>query len=222
MHNAQAQVFSSGRVVSTDPPTTTTLGTRICRTSSMWLRRSLKSVFPDLFATLAVPKAEELVATPYRHGSKEQAEAFFLGGMTQAMHRLAEQSHPAFPVSIYYAFKQSETESSEGTASTGWGDLSGCGAARWLWRKRNLADAHRAVQSHDRNGNQRARIKHCAGMSSTPDGRDDRIAARVPVRAKAHSPAGARRATARQHRPVDLAQASIGPGMAVFTNTKQS
>jgi len=50
-----------------------------------------------------VPKAEELVATAYRHGSKEKAEAFFLDGMTRAMHRLAEQAHPAFPVTIYYA-----------------------------------------------------------------------------------------------------------------------
>ena len=57
----------------------------------------LSRSFPDLFATLAVPKAEELVATPYRHGGKDKAEAFFLEGMTQAMHSLAEQAHPAFP-----------------------------------------------------------------------------------------------------------------------------
>ena len=57
-----------------------------------------------------MPKAEELVATPYRHGGKEKAETFFLDGMTQAMHRLAEQAHPAFPVTIYYAFKQSESD----------------------------------------------------------------------------------------------------------------
>jgi putative DNA methylase len=69
---------------------------------------------------MAVPKAEELVATPYRHGGKEKAEAFFLDGMTQAMHRLAKQVHPAFPVTIYYAFKQAETDGSDGTASTGW------------------------------------------------------------------------------------------------------
>ena len=69
-----------------------------------------EACFPDLFATLAVPKAEELVATPYRHGSKDKAETFFLDGMTQAMHRLAEQAHPAFPVTIYYAFKQSESD----------------------------------------------------------------------------------------------------------------
>jgi putative DNA methylase len=60
------------------------------------------------------------VATPYRHGGKEKAEAFFLEGMTQAMHWLAERAHPAFPVTIYYAFKQSESDGVDGTADTGW------------------------------------------------------------------------------------------------------
>ena len=110
-----------GKVVSTDPPYYDNIGyADLSDFFYVWLRRSLKPVFPDLFATLAVPKAEELVATPYRHGSKEKAESFFLDGMTQAMHRLAEQAHPAFPVTIYYAFKQSESESADGTASTGW------------------------------------------------------------------------------------------------------
>lgn len=58
---------------------------------------------------MAVPKAEELVATPYRHGSKAEAERFFLDGMTKALRRLADQTHPAFPVTIYYAFNQRET-----------------------------------------------------------------------------------------------------------------
>lgn len=78
------------------------------------------TIFPELFATVAVPKAEELVATPYRHGNKEKAEAFFLHGMTSAIRRLSEHAHPAFPVTIYYAFKQSESDHAEGTASTGW------------------------------------------------------------------------------------------------------
>src|SRR5690606_3528721 len=86
----------------------------------VWLRRSLRGAFPQLFATMAVPKAEELVATPYRHGGVEEAEVFFLDGMTKAMHNLAELGHPSFPVSIYYAFKQPESENDEGTASTGW------------------------------------------------------------------------------------------------------
>ena len=80
-----------GKVVSTDPPYYDNIGyADLSDFFYVWLRRSMRPVFPDLFATLAVPKAEELVATPYRHGSKEKAEAFFLDGMTQAMHRLAE------------------------------------------------------------------------------------------------------------------------------------
>jgi putative DNA methylase len=73
-----------------------------------------------LFRTIAVPKAEELVATPYRHGSKENAEAFFVTGMTSAMRGLAEQAHPSAPITIYYAFKQAETKGEAGTSSTGW------------------------------------------------------------------------------------------------------
>ncbi|MCS6883704.1 MAG: hypothetical protein NZU74_20475, partial [Chloroflexaceae bacterium] len=88
----------------------------------VWLRRTLREVFPDLFATVAVPKAEELIASPYRHGGKQQAERFFLNGMTQALSRLAEQAHPAFPVTIYYAYKQQEIEANHAhaPASTGW------------------------------------------------------------------------------------------------------
>ena len=67
-----------------------------------------------------MPKAEELVAAPYRHGSKEAAETFFLNGMTSALRRLWEQAHPGFPVTIYYAFKQSERTGNAGTVGTGW------------------------------------------------------------------------------------------------------
>ncbi|MDQ2761964.1 MAG: hypothetical protein M3Y22_00185, partial [Pseudomonadota bacterium] len=119
--DAGTQTISGDRVVSTDPPYYDNIGyADLSDFFYVWLRRSLRPVFPDLFATLAVPKAEELVATPYRHGSKEQAETFFLEGMTRAMHRLAMQTHPAFPVSIYYAFKQAESDGSDGTTNTGW------------------------------------------------------------------------------------------------------
>ena len=112
---------STAKVVSTDPPYYDNIGyADLSDFFYVWLRRSLRPVFPDLFATLAVPKAEELVATPYRHGNKEKAETFFLAGMGQAMRRLAEQTHPGFPVTIYYAFKQSEKKGDEGTSSTGW------------------------------------------------------------------------------------------------------
>lgn len=119
--DAQNQTISSAKVVSTDPPYYDNIGyADLSDFFYVWLRKSLKSIFPGLYATVAVPKAEELVATPYRHGSKEKAEGFFLTGMTQAMHNLAERAHPAFPVTIYYAFKQSETKGEAGTSSTGW------------------------------------------------------------------------------------------------------
>lgn len=119
--DAQSQQISAGKVVSTDPPYYDNIGyADLSDFFYVWLRKSLKPIFPDLFATLAVPKAEELVATSYRHGGKEQAEAFFLDGMSRAMHNLAEKSHPAFPVTIYYAFKQAETQGEAGTHSTGW------------------------------------------------------------------------------------------------------
>jgi putative DNA methylase len=118
---AQNQNESFGKFISTDPPYYDNIGyADLSDFFYVWLRRSLRSVFPNLLATISVPKAEELVATPYRHGSKQKAEAFFLEGMTQAMHNLAVLAHPAAPITIYYAFKQSETETKEGTSSTGW------------------------------------------------------------------------------------------------------
>jgi putative DNA methylase len=111
----------TGKIVSTDPPYYDNIGyADLSDFFYVWLRPCLKSVYPDLFATLTVPKAEELVATLFRHGGKEEAEAFFLEGMTRAMHRLAEQAHPEPPITIYYAFKQSETDPDSRTSSTGW------------------------------------------------------------------------------------------------------
>jgi putative DNA methylase len=63
---------------------------------------------------------EELVAVPYRHGGKDSAEAFFLGGMTEAMRQITRYGHPAFPTTIYYAYKQSEADEQDGTRNTGW------------------------------------------------------------------------------------------------------
>ncbi len=119
--DAQSQIISSRKVISSDPPYYDNIGyADLSDFFYVWLRRSLRQIFSNLFATLAVPKAEELVATPYRHGSKEKAEQFFLSGMTEAMRKLVQQAHPAFPVTIYYAFKQSETKDDLGTSSTGW------------------------------------------------------------------------------------------------------
>ena len=118
--DAQTQSVSTNKVVSTDPPYYDNIGyADLSDFFYVWMRRSLRDLFPSLFSTMAVPKAEELVATPYRHGGVAEAEAFFLDGMTATMHNLAVRAHPAFPVTIYYAFKQSETNDA-GTSNAGW------------------------------------------------------------------------------------------------------
>ena len=119
--DAQTQIVSTGKFISTDPPYYDNIGYGgLSDFFYVWLRRTLRNTYPSLFSTISVPKAEELVATPYGHGSKNEAERYFLGGMTQAMKQLASAVHPEGPITIYYAFKQSETESQSGTASTGW------------------------------------------------------------------------------------------------------
>jgi len=119
--DASTQSITNGKVVSTDPPYYDNIGyADLSDFFYVWLRPALRPVFPKLLATMTVPKAEELVATPFRHGSKDKAEDFFLTGMTHAMTRLARLSHPAAPITIYYAFKQSETDNQSGTVSTGW------------------------------------------------------------------------------------------------------
>lgn len=118
--NAASNTITAGKVVSTDPPYYDNIGyADLSDFFYVWLRHAMRGVFPALFATMVVPKDDELVATPGRHGGKDAAELFFLEGMTQAMRRLAEQAHAAYPTTIYYAFKQAET-TELGTSSTGW------------------------------------------------------------------------------------------------------
>ena len=216
--DAATQLSSSSKIVSTDPPYYDNIGyADLSDFFYVWLRRSLKSVFPDLFATLAVPKAEELVATPYRHGSKEKAETFFLDGMTQAMHRLASQVHPGFPVTIYYAFKQSESDGDEGTTNTGWDTflaavieagfaISGTWPMRTEMKTRQIAMDTNALAS--------SIILVCRKRSADAPTATRRefvtaLKAELP-QALAHLQRG-------NIAPVDLAQAAIGPGMAVYT-----
>jgi putative DNA methylase len=216
--DAQSQELSRGAVVSTDPPYYDNIGyADLSDFFYIWLRHSLRPVFPQLFATLAVPKTEELVATPYRHGGKEKAEEFFLDGMTRAMHRLAEQAHPLFPVTIYYAFKQSETRSAEGTASTGWETfldaviragfgITGTWPIRTELSSRMIGSGTNALAS--------SIILVCRAHNATSASatRREFIAA-----LKSELPAALRHLQAGNIAPVDLAQAAIGPGMAVYT-----
>ena len=216
--DAQSQALSADGVVSTDPPYYDNIGyADLSDFFYVWLRKSLRPIFPDLFATLAVPKAEELVATPYRHESKEKAETFFLAGMGQAMQRLAEQSHPGFPVTIYYAFKQSEKKGDEGTSSTGWEtfldavieagfSVTGTWPMRTELGNRMISMGTNALAS--------SIVLVCRQRPSDAPLTTRRVfvaalKSELPV-ALAHLQRG-------NIAPVDLAQAAIGPGMAVYT-----
>ena len=113
--DASVQSLTKDKLVSTDPPYYDNIGySDLSDFFYVWLRRTLRNVLPNLFATLATPKVEELIASPHRHESKEHAEKYFLDGMTQAVKRLSEQAHSAFPVTIYYAFKQMEKKGETG------------------------------------------------------------------------------------------------------------
>lgn len=216
-HDAQT-VDVKERVVSVDPPYYDNISyADVSDFFYVWLRNSLKTIVPSLLSTLAVPKSEELVATPYRHGNKKNAEEFFLNGMTAAMHRLAEQSHANYPVTIYYAFKQAETEDLSGTASTGWEtfldaviqagfSITGTWPMRTERGSRSIGIGTNALAS--------SIILVCRQRFSNATTATRRefltaLKAELPD-ALAHLQAG-------NIAPVDLAQAAIGPGMAVFT-----
>ena len=215
--DAQTQSLSEYKVVSTDPP----YFDNICYADLsdffyIWMRRSLRPTMPDLFNTVATPKGEELIASPYRHGDKKKAEKFFLDGMTLAISRLAELSHPTFPVTIYYAFKQSETES-EGTASTGWETFLGAVikagfSLTGTWPMRTERD-----QGLKTGNNVLASsiLLVCRPLSS-----DAKITTRreFVARLKAELPLALVNLQRSNIAPVDLEQAAIGPGMAIFTS----
>ena len=216
--DAQVQTGSTEKLVSTDPPYYDNIGyADLSDFFYVWLRRSVKSVFPDLFTTVVVPKSEELVATPYRHDNKQKAEKFFLDGMKRAMRCLAEQVHPAMPVTVYYAFKQSEKKENGGIASTGWEiflsavvsagfTITGTWPIRTELANRPIGLGANALAS--------SIVLVCRKSSSDAPvaTRHEFIAALKTELPKA--------LTYMQHAniaPVDLAQASIGPGMAIYT-----
>ncbi len=209
--------MEQARVVSTDPPYYDNIAyADLSDYFYVWLRRSLGPVFPDLFATLTVPKAEELIAAPYRHGSKEKAEAFFLDGMTRAMHLQAQRAHPVFPVTIYYAFKQSESDREKGTASTGWDTFLDAviraGFAitgTWPMRTELIGNLKKQLGALASSIILVCRAREDDAPTAT---RREFVAA-----LKAELPVALANLQRGNIAPVDLAQAAIGPGMAVYT-----
>ncbi|WP_180737176.1 DUF1156 domain-containing protein [Pseudomonas aeruginosa] len=220
--DAQTQSVSRDKVISTDPPYYDNIPyADLSDFFYVWLRKSLRSIFPRLYSTLAVPKAEELVASVHRQGSRSDAERFFLDGMTTAMHNLAEQVHPAFPVTIYYAFKQAETKGEVGTHSTGWETflaavLKAGFALSGTWPMRTeLSNRLRGAESNALASSIVLVCRQRTADAPTISRREfiRELNATLPdalldmTRGGINSPVA----------PVDLSQAIIGPGMEVFS-----
>ncbi|MEQ8652019.1 MAG: DUF1156 domain-containing protein [Kiloniellales bacterium] len=219
-HDAQNVVIPRGSVISTDPPYYDNIGyADLSDYFYVWLRRNIRDVFPALSSTIAVPKTEELVATPYRQGGKQAAEAFFLDGMRIAVGNLARQSSSSYPSSIYYAFKQNEIER-EGISSTGWAtflqaimDAGYSIVSTWPLRTERPGRM-RAVES---NALANSVVLVCRKKEETAD----TITRAEFTRALKHElPPAIAELLAANVSPADMPQSAIGPGMGVFSRYK--
>ena len=220
--DAANQDVSTNKVISTDPPYYDNIGyADLSDFFYIWMRRSLKKIYPDLFSTIAVPKTEELIASSYRQGNSEKAENFFLEGMTQAMSNMANKSHPAFPVSIYYAFKQSETKEGS-TTSTGWVTfLEAVIRAGFLiggtWPARSEQSSR--INGVGSNALASSIVLVCRKRPSTAETmsrRDFQRQLREEMPNALEAMVGGETGQT-PIAPVDLAQAAIGPGMGIFS-----
>jgi putative DNA methylase len=217
-------------LISTDPPYYDNIGyADLSDFFYTWLRRSLRDVYPDLFGTLLTPKDRELIAAPYRFdSSKERAEQFFEEGLRAAFSRLHAAQAPGYPLTVYYAFKQAEEDTHEGgteadvaIASTGWatmleGLLQAGFAINGTWPMRSeLSNRPRSMDSNA--------LASSIVLVCRPRPADAPIATRREFISalKQELPKALRTLQQGNIAPVDLQQAAIGPGMAVFSRYRQ-
>lgn len=208
----------SAPVVCTDPPYYDNVPyADISDFFYVWLRRNLGSVWPDEFATLLTPKAEELVANPHRHGGRDQAREHFESGMAAVLDRVAERQNRGFPATIFYAFKQRETSPGMGTTSTGWDTflqgLVDAGlqvTATWPMRT-DMPSRMRAMGS--------AALASSVVIACRPRPNDASLATRREYldALEAELPSVVRLLQDQAIAPVDMAQSAIGPGMEMFS-----
>jgi putative DNA methylase len=219
-HDAQTIVYPSQVVISSDPPYYDNIEySDLSDFFYVWLKRNCGPVFPEIFGFLSTPKSEELVATRYRHGGQEEADRFFLDGMTKAIKRMTSQVGTNHPATIYYAFKQSEVES-EGISSTGWAtflqavvqagfSVVGTWPMRTEMANRMVAAGTNALAN--------SVVLVCRKKESTAE-----VVTRAEfIRAlKRELPPAIAELQAANIAPADMPQSAIGPGMGVFSRYK--
>lgn len=209
-------------MVSTDPPYYDNISyADLSDFFYVWMRQTLKGTYPKLFRTMLVPKSEELVATPYRFdGSVEKARDFFEDGMFNTCCRLYQYAREDVPVTIYYAFKQSETEEDDSTASTGWETMlsaiiragfaiTGTWPMRTEMANRSIASGTNALAS--------SIVLVC--RKRPQDARSVTRREFINALHREMRPALTKLQSA-NIAPVDLAQSAIGPGIGVYSRYK--
>ncbi len=204
-------------ICSTDPPYYSNVGySDLSDFFYVWLRKHIKDIFPGLFYTLTTPKNEELVATPYRHESKEDSETFFLNGMKKAFSSIKHNLNEMVPLTIYYAFKQSE-KGETGQVSTGWETfleslidtgltIFGTWPLRTEMKTRQVAMGTNALAS--------SIILVCRKKNYNAEITTRR---NFQTQLREKLPKTLRYLQKSNIAPVDLAQSAIGPGMAIFS-----
>jgi len=212
----------SNVVISTDPPYYDNIPySNLSDFFYMWTRRSLRSIYKDSTTTIATPKSNEIVANQFRQGGKEKAEEFFEEKMKQAMHGMGERGNDSFPITIYYAFKQSET-GSQGTSSTGWEtfltaildsglSITGTWPVRTERSNRSMSIGNNALAS--------SVVLVCRKRESTAEAisrRQFQRELRDQMPEALETMIGGEEGVS-PIAPVDLAQAAIGPGIGIFS-----
>lgn len=205
-------------VVSTDPPYYDNIGySDLSDYFYVWLRKSLRTIHPSVVGTMLTPKADELVANPYRHDGKQGAEKFFIEGFNSVFHRIREDdANPDVPMTVYYAYKQQDS-GKDGTSSTGWHTLLD-GLIHSGWE----ITATWPIRS-ERGGRMLSVGTNALASSILLACRPRPAEARAVTRRafvlalKSELPEALRTLMQGVIAPVDLAQAAIGPGISVFS-----
>lgn len=206
-----------GLLITTDPPYYDNIGySDLSDFFYVWLRRSLREVFPTLLSTMLVPKSDELVANPFRHGGKDGAKDFFETGFEQVFQRARAAATNDYPIAVYYAFKQSESDGG-GTASTGWETILGSMVrAGWAitatWPMRSEL-SNRMIAS----GTNALASSVVLALRPRPDDAPTTDRRGFIAALKRELAPALRDLQSGGIAPVDLPQAAIGPGMAVFS-----
>ena len=222
--NAQSDCGLRNIMVSTDPPYYDNIGyADLSDFFYIWLRQSLKETYPQLFSTMLVPKAEELVATPYRHnGSTAEAKTFFEDGMLATCKQVYKYAREDVPVTIYYAYKQSDTDTDTNTtASSGWETMlsaiinagfaiTGTWPMRTEMANRSIASGTNALAS--------SIVLVCR---KRPEDAPQTTRRNLIATLRKELRPALRKLQRSNIAPVDLAQSAIGPGMGVFSRYRR-